>query len=98
MLSHRASAISIATHGADQLNVRRAFDGQSDPGNLFGAGDHARSRASDLERQYRELPRPSGDAGSSLADHETLAPLQRVIAVGTRSSPADDRIATIAVQ
>ena len=96
MLSRGASAIGGAAHGAGAAQCPSRTDGQSDPGDLAGAGDHARSRAPDSERQHRELPRPAWRRWTSRRrSTETLAPLQRVIAVlNDELATADDRFAT----
>ena len=64
--AHRRSG--VAAHGAGAAQCPSRIDGQSDPGDRAGAGDHARSRAPDSERQHRELPRPGGGAGPPVVD------------------------------
>ena len=94
MLSRRAPPISIATHGAGAAQCPSRVDGQSDPRAITrGAGLRIRSGSSGsflVGTTALDLP-------SSIA--ETLAPLQRVIAVlNEELATADDRCATIASQ
>ena len=88
LLSRGASAIGVAAHGAGAAQCPSRTDGQSDAGDLAGAGDHARRRASDSEWQYRELPRPGGGAGSPLVDdRDARAVAARDRGPERRSSP-----------